>query len=131
MSLVVFKFICAKCGQEFEAPETAGAYGEFVMRGEFALEPALLLAPEDPVYMEVDGILAAMGAYRNKSEAQIADLLQEMFGVACDPAPDGTLLRIGRRSPCPTCGSRNMASWEPTHPPRAYAGAVVAVTHQA
>lgn len=131
MSLVVFKFSCANCGREFEAPETSGDYGEFVMRGEFAPEPALLVAPEDPVYIEVDRILEGIGAYRNKSEAQIADLLQRVFVVACDPAPDGTLPCIGRRPRCPTCGSGKQASWEPTHPPRAYTGATFAVTHQA
>lgn len=125
MSLALFKYVCVR-GHEFEAPDASGEYGEFVVRGENSPEPGVLQALADPVYSEVDDLLREIGAYRGKTEGQQADLLQSTFGVACDPAPDGTVLQIGRKAPCPVCGTREMASWEPVG---MYAGSSFAVTH--
>jgi hypothetical protein len=126
MTLSTFSYVCAN-GHPFEAPDSSGEYGEFVVRGEISAEPGVLPALDDPVYLEVDDLLRQMGAYRGRSEVEQADLLQEVFGVACDAAPDGTRIRIGRKAPCPVCGTREMASWEPTGP---YPGSTFDVTHR-
>ncbi len=126
MSLTVFKFVCAN-GHAFEAPDASGEYGEFVMRSEKSSAPALLEAVGNAAYAEVDGMLRQLGAYRGRTEFQQADSLQAVFGIACDPAPDGTRLRIGRRPLCSVCGTREMASWEPVRP---YEGPYIRVTHE-
>jgi hypothetical protein len=126
MSLITFRYVCVR-GHSFEAADASGEYGEFVMRGEHSPEPALLRALEDPVYLEVDALLQRSGAMRGKTDLQQADLLQAVFGVACDPAPDGTHFKIGRKAPCPVCATHEMQSWEPAGP---YAGPVLPVTHK-
>lgn len=129
VSLIVYRFVCARCGTGFDAPEAGGAYGEFVMRGQVDSTPALLDAMADPVYEEVDHILRGLGAYRAKSERESAALLQAVFGSACDLARDGTILSVGRNAPCPSCGSRDMASWGPARPVREYVGPRNPITH--
>jgi hypothetical protein len=125
MTLALFKFVCAN-GHEFEAPDASGEYGEFVVRGEVSPEPGMLQALDDPIYSEVDDLLRELGAFDGKTENEQPDLLQSVFGVACDHAPDGTSVQIGRKAPCPVCGTRKMASWEPIG---AYMGSVFNVTH--
>jgi hypothetical protein len=127
MSLSLFKYVCAR-GHTFEAADASGEYGEFVMRGERSAEPALLRALEDSAYREVDALLQQSGALRGKSDLEQAELLQAVFGVACDPAPDGTRPKLNRQAPCPVCGTRQMASWEPSGP---YTGSSFAITHAA
>lgn len=126
MSLVTFRFVCAE-GHAFEAPDVSGEYGEFVMRGERSPEPAYLQAAGDAAYSEVREILRELGAFRGLSDSRQAGLLQAVFGVACDPAPDGTRFEIGRRAPCPVCGTRKMKSWQPVGP---YTGVSHPVTHE-
>ena len=126
MNLVVHKFVCEN-GHAFEAPDSSGAYGEFVVRSRSSVAPGLLRALEDPVYAEVDGILERLGAYRGKDHRKIADTLRAVFGASCDRAPDGNVLEVGRRAPCPRCGTSEMYSWEPVRP---YCGPVTPIGHE-
>lgn len=126
MTLILYKFTCRN-GHEFEAAESSGDYGVFVGRGTESQEPCVVQALSDPVYAEVDWMLRSIGAYDGRSENEQIDLLQSVFGVACDPAPDGTVLVLSRKPSCPSCGTREMASWEPT---RLYSGPTHQVTHQ-
>lgn len=125
---VTFKVTCANRHQ-FEAVGTgAGSYGEFVMYGAaIKAGPAYLFALEDPVYREVSALIDELPETRGRSELQRADLLQEVFGVACDPAPDGSRYKIGF-PPCPTCGTHKLDTWSVLD---AYNGPVLPVTHQA
>lgn len=128
MSLVTFKILCSQ-GHEFQAVgPSKGEYGDFVMYGEHGDEPTLLSALDDAAYEEVAELLRAH-FFPNDGEAgrQLADAIQRIFGVACDPAPDGTRLKIGFR-PCPSCGTRKLTSWSPTAP---YTGDVLQLTHDA
>ena len=127
MSIVLYMFTCSN-GHTFEAPDSSGDYGEFIVRGANSPEPGVLRAVADPTYLEVDGLLHKIGAYNGKTENEQAEILQTVFGVACDPAPDGTNVYLGRRAPCPVCGATRMASWEPSRP---YSGPVFEVTHDA
>ncbi len=126
MSLATFNFVCTR-GHVFEAPDVTGDYGEFVLRGEESPVPARLQAVGNAPYTEVRKILRDLGAFRGKTDHQQANLLQAIFGIACDPAPDGTRLTLGRRAPCPVCGTRKMASWEVVGP---YNGPSLPITHE-
>jgi hypothetical protein len=125
MNLSIFKFVCEN-GHTFESPSTV-EYGAFVLRGETSNEPFLLSAIEDPAYSEVDQILRKLGAYVGKADFEQADILQRIFGIACDPAFDGSRLTVGRKAPCPTCGTRRMYSWEPVG---AVSTTALTVTHR-
>jgi len=120
------EMICAN-GHLFEGADVSGGYGEFVMRGESSPTPCFLDALEDAIYTEVENLLRELGIFENLDRSEEAAVLQEFFGLACDPAPDGTVLKIGRNPPCPFCGTHEMASWKPAGP---YSGDQLPVTHQ-
>lgn len=112
MNLVLFNYVCANCGHDFQAPDTAGGYGEFVLRSEISDVPAYVAAFEDSVFGEVSELLRSIQAYRGLDDSTAADLFQRVFGAACDPAPDGTTWDLTRFPACPACGSREMRSWD-------------------
>lgn len=127
MTLVTHRFTCRN-GHKFEAAATSGGYGEFLVRGGLEPTPGLLLAYDDAVFSEIDRILDTVGAYAGKSDQERSELLWRVFGVGCDPAPDGTELEINRLAPCPVCGTRVMESWAPV---AAYSGPSFTITHNA
>ena len=112
MTVSIFEYRCRKCGEKFPAPHVVG-YGSLIMRSTGPGASALLRALDDPVYSEVDGLLCEMGAYSGKRDNERADILQTVFGAACDRDVDGSEFVVGAKPKCPYCGSRNMASWEP------------------
>jgi hypothetical protein len=127
MGLLKYKVVCSR-EHEFEAVTAArGSYGDFVMYGEHASEPALLSGFDDPVYREVSALLRELPEVRKKTDLERCRLLKGVFGVACDPAPDGTRFRIGF-PPCPKCGTRSTKSSAPVN---TYSGGVLYVTHTA
>ena len=119
MSLILYSFQCAGCSTVFLAPGVSGDYGEFVMRSLRTRQPAYLNAIHDSVYSEVDELLEELGAYQGKKLLQRAEILQGIFGLACDSARDGSELRIGIMPRCPACSSDKMASWSPAEPVQA------------
>ncbi|MET0391282.1 MAG: hypothetical protein ABW321_35240 [Polyangiales bacterium] len=127
MRLVTYRVVCARDHAFDAATPPRGSYGEFVMYGEHSPAPALLSAVEDPVYREVSALLREIPEVRGKSDIERCRLLKAVFGVACDPAPDGSRFRIGL-PPCPTCGTRSTKS---SVPMTAYAGDVLHITHAA
>lgn len=127
MSLVIFKIKCSH-GHEFEAVgPSKGEYGDFVMYGEHGDEPTLLNGLDDPAYEEVTVLVRRLPESQGRSTQEIAETIQSIFGVACDPAPDGTRLKVGFR-PCPNCGTRKLESWSPVG---AYTGDLLQLTHGA
>jgi hypothetical protein len=105
-----------------------GSYGEFIMYGDrIDMGPAFLNAREDPVYDEVTQLLLQLPDVRTKSELARADLLQAVFGVACDPAPNGSRYKIGF-PPCPACGTHALDTWSFA---AAYIGPLLPITHGA
>ncbi|WP_146429291.1 hypothetical protein [Blastopirellula retiformator] len=66
-----------------------------------------------------------------RSDLERSDLLQLVFGVACDPAADGTRLQIGRMPRCPWCDAAKIENWEATEPPRMVEVDIRHVTHVA
>ncbi len=115
MTLLLWTFRCSKCGEVYESlglPEWA--YGEFLMRS--PRETAYLNALDDCVYQEVADIMESLSEMRSVLESHRADLLQAIFGYACDTDSDGAQFSIGRHPPCPNCGSCEPESWQTVEP---------------
>lgn len=125
MTLARIRYTCEN-GHIFDAAGSGGAYGILVARGAESNEPGIVELIGNPVYQEVRQALDKMGAYIGLSQNGRSDLLQAVFGVACDPAPDGSRLSLGRKPACPHCGTRKHSSW--THVGR-YTEAAFLVTH--
>jgi hypothetical protein len=125
---ILYAIRCAN-GHDFEAADPGpGTYGDFVMYGDSLAEgPAYLEALQDPVFAEVRTLLRQLPGVAAKSDTEQADLVQAIFGVACDPAPNGSTYRIGF-PPCPSCGTRKFKTWSFA---RKYDGALLPVTHRA
>ncbi len=116
MKLHLFKYTCGNCGVQFKAPEMSPtSYGEFLLRSEMGKE-AYLNAISDPVYQEVDNLLKHLPELQNKSAVELAEILREVFGVACDPDEHGSLFSIGADPVCPSCNKRKISYWEATEP---------------
>ena len=87
------RYVCANDGHEIFAP-TCGAggwaYGQLTMRsaeGDFNLH---LDAPASSVFEEVSHLI---GASVQREDAD-AGLTQRAFGLACDPAPNGSYYHL-------------------------------------
>ena len=59
-----------------------------------------------------------------------AKFFQSIFSVCCDLANDGSSYHIGLLPICPSCGSRDMASWGSTNPPEFSEQDIKPVTHE-
>lgn len=117
MSAVAFTFHCSACGYAFTSPEVPEhSYGEFVLRSTECNYVAYLEALEDPIFADSSRLLRSIALTLTPSIRQQAALQQKLFSVLCDPDPHGHALHIGLRPPCPVCGSRDMACWEPVTP---------------
>ena len=131
MRCVLWTYKCARCGTAYEAPELAeGAYGAFLMRSTGKGATAYLNALDDPVYDEVTAILLDSPHSRRMTARQRADVLQSLFGVACDRDSDGSEFEIGRPPACPKCGSCQPESWEVCDPPKWKDEEVPTVSHE-
>ena len=117
MKLHLFEYTCQPCHTHFKAPEVMpDSYGEFLMRSESG-DTVFLNALEDPVYQEVDDILACLLSGQSVSAVKRASLLRKVFGVACDTDVQGYRYGINTSPLCPHCGSIHMEGWEATEPP--------------
>lgn len=126
----LFRYTCLPYGHRFMAPELPAAdYGTLLMRGESTREERLLKALEDPVYSEVDELLADRTMAGSMKPLARSRVLQAVFGVACDPDAGGGRFQIGLRPCCPVCGSCEMADWEATEPPEFVEKSAPDVTH--
>jgi DNA-directed RNA polymerase subunit RPC12/RpoP len=121
MNTVTYTFQCANCSRQFNAHEVSDfAYGQFVLRAEKSDYEAFLDAPNDPAFLESYAILEAHQVAAEMSAEQKGELQQRIFGVVCDPTPDGQQLEIGLPPKCPSCGSRKMANWQQVIPVQAW-----------
>jgi hypothetical protein len=126
MTIIGYDFRCAECNSHFLAPVAEG-YGQLIMRSEKRGVPRVLHGPEDKAYQQVDAILREVDADAKMNTRAKVELLWTVFGVACDRDEDGSEFKIGAMPICPSCGSRNMASWGSTG--KLYQEAVLEVTH--
>ena len=118
MKLQIFRYRCAACRKWFEAPEIREyAYGEFLLRsnsGEIRYLNAIL----DGVFSEVDSLISLDSRVITFDKFRRAELLHDIFGLACDPDSTGGIFRICRNPRCPACELDSVAEWESTEPPR-------------
>ncbi len=129
MNVPVYTFTCEN-GHSFEAPHLVGDYGQFLLRSVETSQPAVLNALEDPVYLEVDALLEELGAYKGHSALDRAEILQGVFGAACDLSPDRSEYRIGEPPRCPLCCTKRMSSWARSEPRRVSSAEIDHVTHR-
>lgn len=116
MSACIYNYVCASCGSEFQAsgvPEFS--YGEFVMRSDSGSE-AYLEAITNSSFNEVSELVESNSLLAGFDERRLGDITQKVFTVACDPTENGETFHIGLKPTCPSCSSREMASWEQVHP---------------
>lgn len=129
MRLQLFTYHCGACGRWFQAPEVGElAYGEFLLRSPSG-EMRCLNANLDDVFTEVEALLANDPQVRSLDAFRRADILNDVFGVACDPDSQGNEFRIGARQPCSHCGEHEIAEWESVEPPAYVDVNVPPVTH--
>ncbi len=118
MRLHIFLYKCDICEQWFEAPEiNEFAYGEFLMRSESG-EMRYLNALSDDVFMEVRALLGDDPRVSSFNRSQRAEILIEIYGVACDVDLKGDLFRIGAEPCCSICHQRSIEEWKASEPPR-------------
>ena len=117
MSAITFMFKCARCHADFRAPGLSDfSYGLFVMKTESADDAAFLDAQSDNAFLESCDLVQQNKLVANLTGRKLSRLQQAVFTTTCDPGPHGDAFRIGLRPKCPTCGFRDMESWEPVRP---------------
>ncbi len=117
MILSKYYYRCKNCDSKFKALDIhEGAYAEFILRNGKGDQLRHLNAIDDSSYDEVAQILECCEHVSTLSENQQSDLLQHIFGVACDPANDGSEFQIDNKPKCPSCDSVNTILCGPTNP---------------
>jgi hypothetical protein len=130
MKFLIYRFQCGSCRHWFEHHQmTPVVYGEFLMRSETRRTERYLNAITDPVYEEVDRLLRFETRVGSRSERERAEILQSLFGVACDPDEDGGLFQMNLLPRCPDCGAEEIADYASTEPPRIVDLEIPHVTH--
>lgn len=116
MKFYLYTYVCAECGNRFNAPEVLpGSYGQFLMRSPSG-ETVFLDGLNDEVYSEVDQLLEQLLQGQNVSAVRRADLLRWVFGVACDPDSQGQPFGLLTKPRCGQCASVKMDQWQATDP---------------
>ena len=113
MILRTYQYKCGDCGEVYEGLEATGGYGEFLLRSQSGAF-RYVIAYEDAVYPEVDELLSRDKRYSTLSESEQSDLLQNVFGVACDPDSAGSQFKISFPPPCPKCNSCRIGTFRST-----------------
>lgn len=131
MKLHLFNYHCAQCNYVFKVPKLAAqAYGEFLLRSVEGSDEVYLNALNDPTYDEVYLLVKCNVKMAHKSANALADILRKIYGaVACDPGSSGGAYQLAGLPTCPSCGSREIASWEATEPPEYVEKEVAPVAH--
>ncbi len=112
MSAIAYKFKCANCGIEFEAPEVPEmSYGLFVMRSNASDDTAFLDASNDTVFMESYELVKQHPLLAKENPDQSGKVQQVVFTATCEKTSNGESLIIGLSPKCPSCGLRKPASW--------------------
>lgn len=130
MKLQYYNYTCANCGHRFKVLKMCFfPYGEFLLRSK-SNELSYLNAIEDSVYEEVDSLLEKIPGYKRKSDDERAEILQSVFGAACDSDVNGNSFSINAEPLCPSCGENEIQNWEATMPPEYEEREVFHVTHK-
>lgn len=118
MKLQLYKYRCGCCGAWFTAPELAEfEYGQFLLRSKTSDELAYLDSIKDVVYDEVSAIVSTDSREIALNQFDMADVLGEVFGLACDRDKNGEAFSMAAKPRCPQCGQSNLLEWEAIEPP--------------
>src|SRR5690349_5860845 len=105
MKIAEFKYCCHKCKLEFRAPGTVAGmpYGELLLRNKETGNLRWVNASSDQVFSQVavlvDRYIRDTDLSLNDSEH--SDVVQRVFGYACDPDIDGRPFLLGTNPRCP------------------------------
>ncbi len=80
--------------------------------------------------MEVRALLGDNPRVSSFNRSQRAEILIEIYGIACDVDLKGDLFRIGAEPCCPKCHQCDIIEWESTEPPRHVDVDVIPVSHK-
>lgn len=111
MALYEFEFRCER-GHTYRDALAVG-HGAHVLRGWTDPTPALVDLEQDPAFAELCERLDGLGATAGLDDRGKHRLRHGLFGLTCDPAPDGTAPALGRFSRCPWCGGSATAFTQP------------------
>jgi hypothetical protein len=130
MKLELVRYKCSTCANVYTAPSLGeGAYGEFLLWSASG-SVAYLNAFEDLTFKEVENLLLLHPKASLMSPLDRAKVLRKIYGsLACDVDEHGSTYSIDAPPPCPSCGSQQPASWEPTNPIEVVDILVKVVTH--
>ena len=119
MSAIAYRFKCADCKTEFEAPEVPEmSYGIFVMRNKVSNEAVFLDALNDPAFKESTELVERNPQFADRVSKSRGAAQQTVFSITCDKTREGASFEIGVFPVCPACGSRDMKSYRPAVPIR-------------
>ena len=128
--LQVFTNRCADCDFEFESLHLRGDY-QPVLYGTVTGVMQYLDADEDPVWPEVEALVKAATKDRTVTEMEEASLFHDLLATTVDPpAEGGEIIPPWATSPCPRCGSGQLARGGPVDPPQFREVTIPAVTHE-
>lgn len=116
MSAILYDYKCEACGNEFQAsgvPELS--YGEFILRSESG-EEVYLEALCDETFKEVLTLVRRHPLMKKFDQKKSGEVTQNIFGLACDVAPNGEYYQINMMPQCPSCCSRKISKWSECFP---------------
>jgi hypothetical protein len=121
---------CTTNGHEFKEPIVAGGYGILQMWSSTPGRTAIEEAATDPVFDEVLEILRTIPEYAALDDGRRLEAFDAVFGVSCDPDPDGMPYRLNAHPCCPQCGSCKTKFVCIIEPPEYVEAAIPYATHR-
>ncbi len=126
----LYNYRCGCCEFVFKSPELTETYGVFIMHSNKVDDSVYLHSFDDKVFNEVDNLFKENEIIKNTNRLNDSDFFQSVFSISCDLAKDGSQYQIDAFPGCPSCGSRNMASWSRTTPTEFVAKDILPVKHE-
>lgn len=121
MTAAAYTFTCTGCDRKFEAPGMSDfCYGYLLLRSEESEYTALLSIFEDPLFSECEPMVLSHHMVKSLGKSQQADVVFKIYGLICDPTPDGHPLNVDVLPKCSSCNSSKNLSWRPSEPGRSW-----------
>jgi hypothetical protein len=92
-------------------------YGEGLIRTSDPRDLAFVQAVDDPIFEEIASIVKDLVTAAGKKN-WYANCFDQVFGIACDPAPSGQRYSLTEKVHCSVCGSTELISYGPGEPPQ-------------
>jgi len=131
VDLIRQRATCKDCGHKFATyafPDFE--YGRKEAETQNPSDFAFVDCLSDPVCKEVSSLVKEVLSGLGKKDWQVARCFDQVFGVACDPAPSGHQYDFTGKVWCPVCGSTN-TDYGPEVPMQVETVHIPHVTHRA